>query len=194
MTIASAPPALPLVTPTVTPDDLLKLGQQGLFELVDGKLVEKPMGALSGKTAIVLANVLFPFIDGANLGELYSETTFRCFPHNPAQVRRPDLAFVATDRLSLVPDVGHVPVRPDLAVEVLSPDDGAYDLDYKLRDYRLAGIPLVWVFNPAVDIRMVRVFRPGRPVDELFEGDTLTGDDVLPGFSAAVRSLFPRGR
>ncbi len=72
---------------------------------------------------------------------------------------------MTADRAHLVPDDGHVPVRPDLAIEVVSPDEGVYDLDSKLRDYRAAGIPLVWVFNPARESRQVRVFRPGRPID-----------------------------
>ncbi len=190
MTTATLP-APPLTTLTVTPEDLLKLGQQGLFELVDGRLVEKPMGALSGETATIISSTLHPFIRSRRLGELYSETTFCCFPHNPTQVRRPDLAFVAAGRVHLVPDDGHVPVRPDLAIEVVSPDDGVYDLDSKLRDYRLPGVPLPWVFNPAREIRQVRVFRPGRPSDELTDADTLSGEDVLPGFSAVLGDLFP---
>ena len=182
---------LPQAAEVVTPDDLLKLGQQGLFELVDGQLVEKPTGSLSGRTAVRITTQLSSFVVEKHLGELYSETSFRCFPNNPSQVRRPDLAFVAADRVHLVPDEGHVPVRPDLAIEVVSPDDGVYDLDYKLRDYRVAGFPLVWVFNPAREIRIVRVYRPGRPIDELTDADTLGGDDVLPAFSIVVGDLFP---
>lgn len=149
------------------------------------------MSSLAGRTAVRIANKLFPLIDGNRLGELYSETTFCCFPHNPSQVRRPDLAFVAAGRVHLVPDDGHVPVRPDLAVEVVSPDDGVYDLDSKPRDYRLAGIPLTGVFNPAREIRQVRIFRPGRPIDELTDANTLSGEDVLPGFSAVLSDLVP---
>ena len=53
MTTATLPVPLPPARPAVTPDDLLKMGQQGLFELVDGELVEKPVGALSGETATI---------------------------------------------------------------------------------------------------------------------------------------------
>ena len=43
---------------------------------------------------------------------------------------------------------GFTSIPPDLAVEVVSPNDTVYDLDEKLEDYRAAGIPLVWVVYP----------------------------------------------
>ena len=105
-------------------------------------------------------------------------------PHKPSQVRRPDLAFIAAARLADVPDEGYVPFRPSLAIEIVSPGDGVYDLDEKLIDYRSAGVPLTWVFNPAA--RIVRVFAADGSIRELIEADTLDGDDVLPGFTALV--------
>ncbi len=191
MAAVSLPPAPPPpVAPAATPDDLLGMEQRGLFELVDGELVEKPtMGLGAGKVASRLFRRIGDHAETHGLGEAVCEISFQCFAHRPAQVRRPDIAFIKAARLVGVPDEGHVPIAPDLVVEVISPTDNVYELDEKLADYRTAGVPLVWVVNPAG--RIVRVFRPGRPIDELSAADTLGGEDVLPGFAAVVGDLLP---
>ena len=182
----------PLPPGLVLPRDLPRLKDRALCEFVGGRLIERQRWMLSSETVGIVAATLVRFVDRRQLGAVAIGVHFQCFPGRPDDVRRPDLCFIRADRLGGVPDDGFVPVRPDLAVDVYHGGDGAYDIDAKAADLMAAGVPVAWVCDPAV--RTVRVFRPGRPVDELFEGDTLTGDDVLPGFSAAVRSLFPRGR
>lgn len=183
----SPPPAAPAAM--VTPDDLLKMEQQGLFELVDGELIEKPMGSLSGETAVIVSSQLYPFIRSRGLGKLFSETSFRCFPDKPNQVRRPDIAFIASGRLAKVPVEGHIPIRPDLAIEVISPGYGVYDLDTKLLDYGSAGVPLVWALNPAA--RILRIYRADRSMQELSDTETIDGESILPGFRVRVSELLP---
>ncbi len=80
-------------------------------------------------------------------------------------------------------------VAPDLAIEVISPGDTINDFEDKLIDYRWAGIKLVWEVNPT--FRFVRVHRLDDTITFLRENDTLTGEDVLPGFSAKVKELMP---
>ncbi len=52
-----------------------------------------------------------------------------------------------------------------------------------------AGVKLVWVVNP--DARNIRIHRPDHSVTELIGSDTITGESVLPGFSAKVADLLP---
>lgn len=191
-TIAMPPPAaLPppklQQAPAIAPEDLL--GMEGLFELVDGELQEKQTGFDAGDTTVNVTLSLGGYVKANGLGKVVSEVTFQCFPEKPSQVRRPDVAFVAADRLPGVPRTGHVSIRPDLVVEVSSPEDKVVDLDSKLADYQSAGIPLVWVFNP--EVRIVRVFHPDGSSKLLTEADTLDGGDVLPGFAVVVRDLLP---
>ena len=82
-------------------------------------------------------------------------------PDDPRAFRRPDVSFVAAGRVPTPAPGGPLPFAPDLAVEVVSPDDGIEELETKLAEYRAAGVRLVWVVIPAV--RLVRVFPRGGP-------------------------------
>ncbi len=176
-----------------TADDLLNLGDAGKgYELIDGRLVEKAMGAgSSGVNRRVLQRVA-NFADENGLGETFdSECGYQCFPHDLQRVRKPDVSFVRRDRL---PDgrtpQGWFPIRPDLAVEVLSPKDRVQRLNGKLADYRAAGVPLVWVLDPVG--RTVVIHTAAEPYHDFLEADDmLSGGDVLPRFSVKVSDLFP---
>ena len=172
-----------------TPDDVLRLEDEGLFELVNHQLVEKRMSFLANRTASIICGRLFEFVNGGSLGVICNEQSFQCFPHDPSLIRRPDLAFISADRVAGIPDEGHVPIAPDIAIEVISPTDKVYDLDAKLADYRAAGVKLTWVVNPK--LRNIRVYRLDRTTAELHADDPLSGESVLPGFSMLVNDLLP---
>jgi Uma2 family endonuclease len=174
----------------VTPEDLLRLeGGDSLYELVDGLLFEKNISSLVGEATVIITARLYSYVELHHLGVLYSQSTYQCFPRKPKQVRRPDISFILSSRLSEVPVEGHIPVRPDLAIEVVSAGDDVYDLDEKLQDYKSAGIPLTWVFNP--EQRLVRIYEAGRLKGELEDHEELRGEPVLPGFGLLVSELFP---
>lgn len=78
---------------------------------------------------------------------------------------------------------------PDLAVEILSPDQDAGRFAAKLRFYLLHGVRLVWVMDPAV--RTVTVSVPGDEDERVRrDDDTLDGGDLLPGFSVPVAEIM----
>ena len=87
-----------------------------------------------------------------------ADNGYQCFPHDPGLVRRPDVSFVRYGRFpgGVLPK-GWAKIPPDLAVEVVSPNDTAYELEEKLEDYQKVGVPLVWVIYP--NSRTVRVHR-----------------------------------
>jgi len=174
-----------------TPEDLLLLeGGEELYELVDGQLLEKNMSAEAGEISIVLASEIRAFLKQHAIARITAEATFQCFPTDPYRVRRPDLAVVLTRHFD--PDnwvEGHLRIPPDIAIEILSPNDRVRDLDEKLDDYRSAGVSLVWIVKP--ERRSVVVYRADGSQQPLMEHDTLTGEPVLPGFSVVVASLFP---
>ena len=88
------------------------------------------------------------------------------------------------------PPKGWLRIAPDLAVEVLSPNDLAVEVEERLDDYWKVHIPLIWVVNP--ETRTVTVYSRGASFVRLGEDDELTGGDVLPGFRCRVGDLFPK--
>lgn len=174
-----------------SPDDLLTMPDGDRYELVAGQLVEKSMGAESDWTAARILRRIGNYVEQQALGEVFgTETGFQCFRRDRKQVRKPDGSFISAGRLpgGRIPR-GHIRVVPDLAIEVISPNDSYFLIDTKVHEYLDAGVRLVWVLNP--DNRTIKVYRldDPRPV-ELTIGDQLDGAEVLPGFTCPVADLF----
>lgn len=177
-------------TELLDPEDLLRMPDGDHYELIDGVPKEKPMGAESDRISNRIGGRLDLFVTANKLGDVFgSQTGFKCFPGRPKLVRIPDASFVATGRFpgNKAPK-GYVSLAPDLAVEVLSPGDYAEEVWEKLANYKSAGIRLVWVISP--ETRVVQVRRADGTITELGEADTLTGEDVLPGFAVKLSELF----
>jgi len=176
---------------TYTPEDLLLMGGAGKgFELVDGQLVEKKTGGFASCVAVQISCLLL--VHGQDLGlgwVLDSEGSYQCFPNDRRKVRKPDVSFIRRGRLpeERIPD-GHVTIAPDLAVEVVSPNDTAYEVDTKVQEYLQAGVPLVWVANPRV--RMIHIYRADGTVGRLLEDAVLTAPELLPSLRHRVADLF----
>ena len=175
-----------------TPEDLLAMPDGKIYELVNGRLVERKMGAESSWVGGQLHLQLGLFCRGHDLGIVWpADNGYQCFAHNPGRVRRPDVSFVKRGRLpGDVSPRGWIRIPPDLVVEVVSPGDTAEELEEKLRDYRKAGVPRVWVIYP--ELRVAKVLRRDGPAAELEEADVLSGEDVIPGFRCPLREILPR--
>jgi Uma2 family endonuclease len=177
-------------TQLLDPDDLLQLPGGESYELVDGRPVEKPMGAESDLIAAAVITALNNTVRPQRLGYVFgSQTGFRCFPARKGLVRKPDVSFVIRGRFpdERIPK-GDILLAPDLAVEVVSPNDLYEEVELKVNEYLSAGVRLVWVVSPSAKTILVR--RPNKSCTTLDRTDTLNGEDVLPGFSCSVAELF----
>ncbi len=176
----------------VTPDELLRMPDGGKgFELVDGQLKELDVSFLSSYVAGEVYGQLRDFVKPRRLGWVSPEnTSFRCFPDDENRVRRADTAFHRLDRLTAeqAQSEGHCPVVPDLVVEVVSPNDLAYEVNEKRNEWLEAGAQLVWVVYP--DRQEVHAHRPDGTVTLFRRTDTLTAEPVLPDFRVPVADLF----
>jgi Uma2 family endonuclease len=159
-------------------------------ELVDGILVEKPVGASEEGIAAWLMVQIFNFSTGAgNLGMVYdSQGPFR---FRSGSVRLPDISFIRWDSTPRSEDVDTPPgpfmeVQPDLAVEVLSTGNTPREMAIKLSEYAAAGVKLVWYVDPAAKTVTVYPKARDRGRNVLNEADTLDGGRVLPGFALPV--------
>ena len=175
--------------PRPTPEDLLYLSRDHRYELVNGRLVEKSMAATSSLVAGQVYGVLWNHCQQTAAGEVfYADQGYQCFPDEPNKVRKPDISFIARDRITPALAEGHIRIAPDLVVEVLSPTDLVREVSRRIRDYLRVGVRLLWVIDP--EARLVQVYRPGRRGVILPETDELDGEEVLPGFRVPVHVLF----
>ncbi|WP_254512910.1 Uma2 family endonuclease [Anatilimnocola floriformis] len=175
--------------PKLKAADLLARQDDGhIYELVNGELVELNMSGetswIAGKVAAALHLVIQPQVGWV----LPVDAGFRCFPRDPEQVRKPDVAFVRRSRLSSLPLEGYIPVSPDLAVEVVSPNDLAYEVEAKVELWLSAGVQEVWVIMPRS--RTVTIHKPNQVPRVVLAAQTIESPE-LPGFSAQVDNFFP---
>jgi Uma2 family endonuclease len=174
-----------------TPEDLLTMPDGDHYELVDGHLVERNVSYLSSFVGGRIHRLVGNYCEDNNLGWVApADTGFQCYPDAPNKVRRPDATFIRLERMSVeeASEDGYTHIVPDLVVEVLSPNDLAYEIDRKVQEYRRADVRLIWVVNP--DTRSVKVYRADGTLIELAEDDEITGEDVIPGFRCPVREFF----
>jgi Uma2 family endonuclease len=152
----------------------------GKVELVRGvPRVREPAGGPHGWVQSNLAALLIPFVNERGLGRVFNDGVGFELIALPRTVRNPDTSFVRAERLPAAGlPRGFIPMAPDLAVEILSPDEAAWELEEKLDDYRAAGTPLIWVIDPnrrtvmivSADVP-VRWLRGNEcPVSALFDG------------------------
>src|SRR5437660_1455544 len=121
---------------TFTPEELEQLPDAVNYELVDGHLVERHMGAESSIIAAVIVTILNNFIRPRRLDFVFTtDCGYQCFSDDSDKVRKPDVSFIAHGRLpGDRPPSGYVRIPPDLAVEVLSPGDIAVDVEQKVQE------------------------------------------------------------
>ena len=174
-----------------TVDDVLRLGEQGeRYELVDGELV--PMSPTNFEHARIELHVgvLFSaFVLPRQLGEvLVGEPLFRL--DQAGQIgRAPDVAFVRRERLRGQPNLqGVFHGAPDLAVEIVSPNDTAADVQRKVDDWLEYGTLAILLMYPAM--RSVVFWRASGAMS-LHGDDDVNLDPAIPGFRCKTSELFP---
>lgn len=179
---------------TATEADLLYMvdHEKRLCELVDGTLVEKPLGYWEGVIAARIIVLLAAYVDARDLGIVSgADSTLRM---KSGRIRLPDVSFVAKARLPRTREP--VPtLAPDLAIEVLSESNTAAEMRQKLAEYFQSGTRLAWLVDPTR--RSVAIYvAPEDSPSIVSEAETLDGGAVLPGLTILVADMFrnvPRG-
>nr|MDJ0511452.1 Uma2 family endonuclease [Crocosphaera sp.] len=87
---------------------------------------------------------------------------------------------------------GFPPIVPDFIIELVSPSDlknQRYEnLQAKMQEYLENGVQLGWLIEPSTKI--VEVYRFGKPVEILNNPQSLSGENILPGFSLNLSEIF----
>lgn len=187
------PPERIRMTPppgTATEDDRVALSEREgrSFELIDGVLVEKSMGAYESALAIWLGHYFGNYLVSNDLGQMFgADGAMRILS---SQTRIPDFSFVSwercgQDKLPKVPKLA-----PNLAVEIVSEGNTDQEMERKLREYFEAGVELVWYIYP--ETRTAHICTSPKSFVEIDENGLLDGGNVLPGLTIPLGELFAR--
>jgi len=174
-----------------TDEEFMALSRDGhRYELINGELIDRGhLGAKHSYTTVLLSSALFPLVLDKKLGALFDSST--AFKMKNGNKRAPDISFFAKDRLQGLTDIpaGFLEGAPDLAIEILSPNNTVEEINGKLVEYFENGSRLVWVINSYQ--HYVLVYRSAQEPERLLKStDCLDGEDVIPGFSLSVADLF----
>ncbi|MHC4956207.1 MAG: Uma2 family endonuclease [Planctomycetota bacterium] len=171
-----------------TADQLLRAGDIGRCELIRGKLrMMNAAGGEHGRITAHLTILLGNHIVRNRLGTSYAAETGFILGRDPDTVRAPDFAFIAAARAA-TPERGFIPGAPDLAVEVLSPDDRPGYVREKVAEWLEAGTTSVWVVDPRG--RTITIHESRAAPSTFGESDTLRAGELLPGFELEVGAVF----
>ena len=174
----------------MTAEELLRLPDDGQrHELIAGELrTMAPSGEEHGTIAATMIADLASYVRTHQLGRVVASETGFLLTTNPDTVRAPDAAFISRERASVAPVRGYRPGAPDLAVEVVSPNDSYTEVAEKVATWLEHGTRMVIVVDPRR--RAVAIHRSLNHVRHLTVDDVIDGEDVVPGWRLAVRDLF----
>lgn len=172
-----------------TAQDLEQLPSGERYELIRGELCVMPNNSAEhGNKTMRLSAPVALFVEENDLGECFAAETRFVLEQNPDTVLAPDFAFILRSRLTGIPSKGYLSLAPDLMIETRSPNDTRTEFALKVARWLQAGTQMVWALDPA--LRTVTVHQSGIVPQTLSVEDTLSGGEVLPGFTLSLRRLF----
>lgn len=173
----------------ITGEELYARGDLGPCELVEGRIIHHmPTGHPHGFIENIIGALLYIYLAKNRIGRALSGEVGIFTRRNPDTVRAADVAFISHARLEQVQSDSFLDVAPELVVEIMSPGNSWSEVQAKLAEYFAIGVKLVWVVDPQLE--QVHVYRALEQVTLLKKQDTLTGADVLPGFTLVLTEIF----
>jgi Uma2 family endonuclease len=159
------------------------------YEVVNGELVDMGNSGMEhGYVACILVALLTTWVQQNKLGAVCDSST--AFTLKNGNKRSPHVSFVSKERLKGLkrPPRGFFQGSPDLAVEILSPNNTVEEIHDKIVECFENDTRLIWVIHP--DEKYVLVYHSPEPDRLLRSQDALEGEAIVPGFSMAVSELF----
>ena len=163
------------------------------FELIEGKIFEtSPPGGEHGTLAGEIYHYFRLFDPQRELGIPTVNTGYHP-PDNRHILLGPDVAYTRIERApKRVFPRTWVPLMPDIAVEVQSPNNTLAELRRKAVIYLENGTQLVWIIIPdSKGAEVCRLDANGKIQTQFIAADgSLSGEQVLPGFQLELAALF----
>jgi len=163
----------------------LKLERTAQGELV----IMSPTGGETGNLNFEIAGEVYVWNRQSGRGKSFDSSTGFSLPSGSD--RSPDLAWIPIEKWeALDPSVrqGFLPLCPDFVVEILSPTDSWIQTQAKMQEYMDNGCRLGWLLDPKA--KRVMIYRQGQAPQLVEDPETLSGEDVLPGFTLPIRNIW----
>jgi Uma2 family endonuclease len=163
----------------------LRIERTAIGELI----IMPPTGGETGNRNIEIAFQLQAWSRKSNLGVAFDSSTCLKLP-NGAE-RSPDASWVRRERwdnLSQQQKQKFPPLCPDFVLELRSQTDSLKALQEKMQEYIKNGVRLGWLIDPKTE--QVEIYRVDQEVEILQSPETLSGEDVLPGFILNLKPIF----
>lgn len=200
-TIVDAPTRDPAATVTVggvAVPRYMTLAQFEDYQFEGSESVELVLGEIRaapqvGGAHLLIMRTIFRALDAhvvaRGLGEVFPDSAGYILTSLRDTMRGPDVSFVRAGKIpSPMPQRGMLRVVPDLAVEILSPNDRYVDVDERREQMFEAGTSCWWLVDPRR--RRVEVHVPDALRRVLRKGEVLDGAPVLPDFALPVADAF----
>jgi Uma2 family endonuclease len=152
-------------------------------------IIMSPTGSDTGNRNSEMNADLVNWNRRTKLGYVFDSSSGFKLPNNAN--RAPDLSWIRKDRyeaLSKADRARFAPICPDFVMELMSPSDELKVVQAKMREYIANGAQLGWLINP--EAKQVEIYRPGQEMELLEAPQTLSGEDVLPGFELNLTFIW----
>ena len=182
----------------ITPEQFEQLAyaeQIARMELTkDGELIiMSPTGGTAGRKNSRLTQQVRNWADRDGTGEVFDSSTVFILPNSAR--KSPDVSWIKLDRWNQLTNTqqdGFPPLAPDFVIELVSPSDlknqRYEDLQAKMEEYLDNGVRLGWLIEPSA--KTVEIYRTGKQIEILNNPQTLSGENVLPGFVLYLSDIF----
>ena len=160
------------------------------YELVRGRIVPMPPPNLNhGQVEGNIVGHVFVFLQSHKTGRVVCGDSGVYTGRDPDTVRGVDLYYISNERFAKRDTTkNYLTVAPDWIAEVKSPSNTEGYIQEKIAEYFNINVRMVWLVDP--EERCVHVYRSLTDVRTFHEEDTITGEEVLPGFSLQVAKIF----
>ncbi|MDZ8258377.1 Uma2 family endonuclease [Nostoc sp. ChiQUE01b] len=163
----------------------LKLERNAQGELI----IMPPTGGETGKSNSTINAQIWFWNDQYQLGEVFDSSTGFTLPSGAD--RSPDVSWVEKSRwdaLTKEQKEKFIPLCPDFVIEILSPNDSLKRTQNKMQEYIENGCRLGWLINRKK--QEVEIYRPGQDVEISKFPQTISGENILPGFVLNLERIW----
>ena len=152
-------------------------------------IVMPPTGSDTGNKNADILGQLWLWNRQTQLGQIFDSSSGFHLPNGAD--RSPDVSWIGQDRWdTLTPEEksGFAPLCPDFVLELRSKNDSLESLQQKMQEYQENGAKLGWLIDR--NRKKVEIYRPKKSVEVQNSPDSLSGEDILPGFTLDLSEIW----